>query len=82
MKVAFARVGITTCERRDHGCYRDNYLGFAHSKKRRNITTEEERREVVLICSCCHQTLEVLKEDEMGKIIREIIAARPVPVTL
>jgi len=82
LKLAFARVGITTCERRGPKCFRDNYLGFAHTKKRRNITTEEDRSECALLCGPCHDEWELLPEEEMAKKIREIIAARPVPVKL
>lgn len=82
LKRAFARVGITTCERRDKNCAWDNYLGFAHSLRRRFCITPELQAECILCCQFCHQTLDSLKHDETARIIREIIAARPVTVTL
>lgn len=82
LKVAFARVGITICERRDKNCARDNFLGFAHSVRRRFITTEALRSECIVCCQFCHETLDSLPHEETARIVREIIAARPVPVTL
>jgi len=82
LKLAFARVGITTCERRGPKCFRDNYLGFAHSVRRRFITTEELRTEVILCCGPCHDELDSHPHEETTRIVREIIAARAVPVKL
>lgn len=73
---SFGAAGIIRCEIGAKGCWRDNALGFAHSKKRRNITTEEERREVILACCVCHDVIELFSEAEMGQTIREIISKR------
>jgi hypothetical protein len=76
LKVAFQRAGITTCELLFPGCWHDNGLGFAHTKKRRNITTEEGLREVALACNRCHDIVEAFSEDIMCYYIRNVIAAR------
>ena len=80
LKTRFMRAGITTCELQYEGCWHDDGLGFAHSKKRRNITTEEQLEEVILSCSSCHDRVEAKPESEMAAIIRAVIAARPVEV--
>ncbi len=77
LKIQFNRVGIRTCELRYAGCAFDNYLGFAHSKKRRNITGDE-MYEVALLCNFCHEVAERLPEAEMTILIKQIIAARHV----
>lgn len=81
-KVAFESAGVTTCEVRRPGCWRDNALGFCHSLKRRNIHTEEEKREVILGCNICHDALELLPEDVMYRTVREIILRRPVKIVI
>lgn len=81
-KVAFERAGVTTCEVQRPGCWRDNGLGWAHSLKRRHITTEEQRREVVLSCNACHDSIEILPEDVMYRIVREIILRRTVQIII
>lgn len=42
LKPRFARAGIVRCEVMLPGCWRDNGLGFAHSKKRRNVVTQDD----------------------------------------
>lgn len=79
LKVKFERAGITTCERRGPGCWRDNGLGFAHPRKRRNIAPCN-LSVVALMCNVCHDACEILPEDEMAKIVFDIIANRPNPV--
>lgn len=65
-----------SCEIRGFGCAQDNYLGFAHTKKRRNVITEADLLDVVLACNPCHDAVEALGEDEMGRILRGIIDER------
>jgi hypothetical protein len=82
LKVKFEAAGITSCELRGstevkHECGNDNYLGFAHSKKRRHITGNEIF-EVALLCLNAHEIIERLPEAEMTSVIRQIIAARNV----
>lgn len=68
-------LGITVCELRLPGCSYNNYLSFAHSKKRREIHGEEIR-EVVLACINCHTVIERMSHDEMYEIVRLIIENR------
>lgn len=80
LKVRFERAGLTRCEIGYVGCKGGLFLGFAHSKKRRNITTQAEREEVALACVACHQLIEIGPEAEMTQIVREIIAKRETAV--
>lgn len=71
-------LGITTCEIRIPGkCVRSIMLGHAHSKKSRNIVTDDDWMEAALCCNPCHDVIECLPEEEMGKIVRAAIARRP-----
>jgi hypothetical protein len=76
LKERFERAGITSCELRLAGCWRNNALSFAHSKKRRRISSEEELQECVLACVPCHNRLEY--GQNMYEIIRSIIARRKI----
>jgi hypothetical protein len=80
LKVKFEAAGITACELHYPGCYRDNYLGFAHSRKRRNANTPELMREVILADGPCHDILEAMGEEEMCRVVREVIKNRPVKI--
>lgn len=73
----FKRAGITTCELGYSCCWRDQALGFAHAKKRRNLGPGELSL-VILACNPCHDQIECLPEEEMGKIVRAIIEARQI----
>ena len=74
----FEKAGITQCELRYSGCWKNNALSFAHSKKRRFITSQEEMVEVVLCCTSCHQIAEY--SPDMYEIVRRVIASRKVEV--
>ena len=76
LKKEFEYKGITTCELRYEGCWINNALSYAHSKKRRFICTEDDLREVALACVPCHQKIERLPHDEMERIVREVIERR------
>lgn len=76
LKQEFYAAGITTCELGFTGCFRDNYLGFAHSLKRRNANTPELMREVILTCGPCHDILESMGEEKMSGKVRETIKKR------
>jgi len=76
LKIKFYKASITTCELGFPGCFRDNYLGFAHAKKRRNITTEEELKTVILACNACHDIIESMPESRMGEIVHQTINKR------
>lgn len=77
LKVRFLAWGITTCELFYPGCWRDNALGFAHAKKRRNLKPHE-LGEVILACNPCHDQIEILPETEMTKVVRGVITKRKV----
>ena len=66
---------ITTCELRYEGCWIDNTLSFAHSKRRRFIEGDE-LSEVILACCFCHRILDEKPREETYEIVREIIANR------
>ncbi len=74
----FAAVGITQCELGYDGCWKNNTLTFAHSKKRRYIESDEELREVCLCCQSCHARIEF--NPDMYEIVRRVIAGRKVAV--
>lgn len=75
LKIQFAKVGITTCELTWDGCYKDNLLGFAHAKKRRNLEPEELKI-AILVCNCCHDKLDTRPHVETEKIVMTTIRKR------
>lgn len=75
LKVRFEAMRITTCELVYPGCWYNTALSFAHAKKRRNLKPHE-LSEVILCCVPCHEKIEILKEAEMTKIVRSVIANR------
>lgn len=79
LKVKFEAAGITTCELHYPGCFRDNYLGFAHSKRRRHIVGDEIY-EVILACNPCHDLLDSLPAEKTTEAVRSIISKRNVAV--
>ena len=76
LKKRSLEMGITTCEVRLEGCLINWALTWAHSYKGRNITTDERWMEAVCACVACHDKIELMKENEMGDLIRKIIANR------
>jgi len=80
LKPRFERAGITVCEFQFSGCWRDNGLGFAHSRKRRNVTTPELLEECALTCNVCHDIAEAWPEEKMMAFVRRVIADRSIPV--
>ena len=77
LKPRFARARITRCEFRFTGCWRDNSLGFAHLRKRRNLKPGELET-VALACGPCHDKLELMPEPVMYLAIAGVIARRAV----
>ena len=71
LKIEFEDMGITSCELQFPECTRDNFLGFAHTKKRRYVT---DLKRVVLACTNCHQTVEYTPDMEM--VLENVIANR------
>lgn len=68
-------MGITECELRLEGCWRNNALSFAHLDKRKNLQGEE-LEEVVLACVPCHQKVEYLGKGKMREILTKVINDR------
>jgi hypothetical protein len=77
LKVDFAAIGITSCELRYKDCANDDYLGFAHAAKRRKITNEDLGH-VILACNFCHDSLEVMKPEDMKRIVDETVRNRAI----
>jgi 5-methylcytosine-specific restriction endonuclease McrA len=71
----FEAAGIVQCELQWPGCWKNNALSFAHSKKRRKVEGDELSR-VALLCQNCHHTVEYRKD--MTQIIEEVISRRKV----
>lgn len=80
LKKVFVRAGITRCELEYSKCQGDSFLGFCHSKKRRNVVTKDDREEVVLGCQNCHDVIEVLDHTSMEIVVRSAIDSRETPV--
>jgi|SRR3990167_1121845 len=75
LKDKFEDMGITYCELNYPGCLVNNFLGFAHAKKRRYLK-EDELEEVILVCVNCHTKLEY--SPEMEKEVKRVILGREV----
>jgi len=75
LKPRFQLAGITSCEFRFSGCWRDNGLGFAHRRKRRDCDTEELWI-CAIACNNCHDRFERLPHSEMYQIVNDAINAR------
>ena len=73
LKTEFENMGITTCEIRHKGCWKNNALGFAHTKKRRYVT---DLKRVVLACNPCHDWVENSGEVKMEEYLEQIIHDR------
>jgi hypothetical protein len=75
LKPRFERAGITRCELAYALCMHDNYLGFAHAKKRRNLGPGE-LSVVILACQNCHGDIECMEEPMMQQIVMQTIERR------
>lgn len=69
----FNKWGIYSCELRLSGCILTLYLGFAHTKKRRNIINDEDMRRVVLACQPCHERVEYHSVENTGKTMTDYL---------
>lgn len=76
LKVKYAAMGVTFCELRYEGCKRDDWLSFAHGRKRRHLAGNELETLTILACTPCHDQIEALTESEMCAIVLNVIAAR------
>jgi uncharacterized protein YpbB len=81
LKKSFAKAGITSCEVRFVGCWRDNALTFAHLDKRRRLT-KDDLYKVVLACIPCHTVVEAWNHEDMGKYLQLIIDKRNVKINV
>lgn len=75
LKIEFEAKGITSCELGLPGCMRDNFLTFAHAKKRRKLE-DGELKVVALLCQNCHNEIEYLPAAKMEAIVMNIINNR------
>jgi hypothetical protein len=76
LKKIFAGWGITTCEIRiPHQCTRDNFLGFAHAKKRKKLGPGEIW-DVILACNNGHDIIEKWPAIQMETYVYSVIIAR------
>jgi hypothetical protein len=66
----FAKMGITSCEIKLHRCTGNNFLGFAHTVKRRNV---KDIKRVVLACTNCHDMVEYAPHRWTGKSMEEYL---------
>ena len=77
LKKQFYESDITVCELDLNGCWFNNGLGFAHTRKRRNVI---DLYCVVLACNPCHQKIEYESEKytgmDMETYLESIIARR------
>ncbi len=76
----FKKWGIVTCEIGLSPCVKFRFLGFAHTKKRREIISEDDLRRVVLACTPCHTLVEYscveVTGKPMTKFLEDIIKKR------
>jgi sugar phosphate isomerase/epimerase len=70
LKKEFEETGITQCEIGLEGCTRGLFLGFAHTKKRRDVT---DLKRVVLACSNCHSKIEYACHRWTGKSMEDFL---------
>lgn len=76
LKKKFAAMGISRCELNYAGCAFDNFLSFAHGKKRRHLEGDELETLVCLACVPCHAILERMGAEAMLFIVEQTIADR------
>lgn len=76
LKAKFDALGIRSCELGLDGCQRNNFLTWAHGRKRRKLVGDELDTLVILICQNCHSMIEVLPAEDMLSIVQGVIAAR------
>jgi hypothetical protein len=75
LKLEFLRRGITECELKYEGCWKDNALSFAHLDKRQHLKGDE-LKEVVLACTPCHQKVEYIGREKMREVLTKVINSR------
>jgi hypothetical protein len=70
LKVQFEEAGITRCELRLTDCTPTNYLGFAHTTKRRDV---KDLKKVVLACANCHSKVDYACHRWTGKTMEDYL---------
>lgn len=76
LKAEFEKQGITSCELGYPGCTRDEFLSWAHGKKRRKLQGDELVTLVILACINCHNRIEYTGHEAMLAIVESVIAER------
>lgn len=80
LKALFKSQGITECEIKLDGCKKDNFLGFAHTRRRNTLKAEEviDPHFVVLACNApCHETVDQkMPKDKAEKLLDSIVKKR------
>lgn len=75
LKNEFEKRGITSCELNYKGCWKDDSLSFAHSRKRSDPLYDPY--EVILACAAnCHAIIERKTHEAMHSTVMEVINAR------
>jgi hypothetical protein len=78
LKVKFQKMGITHCELNYEGCTPDNFLTWAHGKKRRKLQGDELDTLVVLACQNCHSNIERMAPEGMLAIVQSVVSEREI----
>lgn len=76
LKAEYEAMGITSCELRYEGCKGDDWLSFAHGRKRRKLVGNELSTLTILACLPCHDRIEFLPPEDMLRIVNDTIATR------
>ena len=79
LKEVFKENGITSCEIKGKDCKNDNFLGFAHVRRRNTLTPEQitDPHFVVLACQPDHEFVDFkMKNAESEKLLNKIIKER------
>jgi hypothetical protein len=79
LKQAFAEHKVMDCEIRFEGCLKNNFLGFAHVKRRVNYDEQElvDPNNVVLACQQCHYTVDYeMPRGESEKLLAGLVKKR------
>lgn len=76
LKKKFEALGITRCELSYLGCTADDFLSWAHGRKRRKLQGDELDTLVILSCHNCHNRIEFLPPEGMLAIVESVISER------
>lgn len=76
LKREFEAKGMTTCELGYPNRTRDDFLSWAHGKKRRKLQGDELTTCVILACINCHEVIERMSPEGMLAIVQSVITER------